>query len=232
MSKKSKQPPEAVFLGMPKKLTSLLNNESDRGAILILAAYLEEILSFIVQGFCISQKYGEKIVELKKPAGDFDSKILLCSAFGLIHVDEERSLRLVQKIRNRAAHFDKKGRGFDVLFDSDQTVDQIAELLKINNFSLSSRDAKEARNGFITCCRLLGTKLYLRLASVSRMPTPLSHRESADAIIDKNKKTPLGELMQELRTSAEKGDPERLNEVLEIMDKFLEKLENTPDKSK
>jgi hypothetical protein len=36
---------------MPKELTSLLEAESDRGAILILATYLEEILGCFVETF-------------------------------------------------------------------------------------------------------------------------------------------------------------------------------------
>src|SRR6185503_16772110 len=89
--------------GLPKEITRLLEKESDRGAILILAAYLEEILGEIVRGACVADDLADQLLDPRRPAGDFDSRILVCSAFALVHPEEVKALRLVQRIRNRAA---------------------------------------------------------------------------------------------------------------------------------
>jgi hypothetical protein len=64
---KEGRPGIAGFLGMPKKVTALVDNESDRGAILILAAYLEEILGLIVNAMCLSDEEGARIQEHRGP---------------------------------------------------------------------------------------------------------------------------------------------------------------------
>lgn len=70
---------------MPTKITELIEGESDRGAILILSAYLEELLGEVISASCISMQYAEKLMGYRQPAGDFSSKISLCVAQGHIH---------------------------------------------------------------------------------------------------------------------------------------------------
>ena len=160
------------LLGLPKTVTRQLKNESDRGAILVLAAYLEEILAELVRAACVDDDTATQLLELHHPAGDFYSKILLCTALALVHAEEARALRRVQTLRNRAAHFDKR-LGFDVLFDSSETVDHVASLMESLNCQLGDRDAESVRADFIVGCRLLATKLLLRLVAIPR-PKPLS----------------------------------------------------------
>jgi len=150
------------FFGMPKEITKILATESDRGIILILAAYLEELLGLIIKESCISDKEADKLLEFGGSAGDFGSKRLLCTSLGLIHNEESAALKLVQNIRNRAAHFDKKGRGFKVLFDSNQTIDQVEALAEKMNVKLLSRKQEDVRFCFIIVSRFLTTKLYAR----------------------------------------------------------------------
>src|SRR5438105_15566950 len=99
--------------GMPRRITALLESESARGGILIVGAYLEELLSELIRAASVSEKSAEKLMEFRGPAGDFNSKILLCASFGLIHESEAKALHAVRRIRNQAAHFDRKGKGFD-----------------------------------------------------------------------------------------------------------------------
>ena len=122
--KQQRQPKERQFIGMPAKITAILENESDRGVILVLAAYLEEVLGLIVRAACVTDEDADKILKFRALAGGFDLKIQLCKAFALIHPVEVKGLQAVRKIRNCAAHFDDK-RGLDVLFDSDSTIDQV-----------------------------------------------------------------------------------------------------------
>lgn len=218
--------PEEEFLGMAKKVSELVKSESDRGAILILAAYLEEILALLVRAICVSDRHGQKLTELNKPAGDFDSKIVFCVSLGLISEDEEKALRYVQKIRNRAAHFDKKGRGFDVLFNSDPTIDQVSELVKIYQSKIASRESDVVKAAFVKSCRLLATKLYIRLAKITRMPMALSSKDEAAKILERMQGTDFGEYLATMRKEASEGNTEKL---LELIDAFQSAIQNKPE---
>lgn len=206
--------PEEEFLGLAEKVSELVKSESDRGAILILAAYLEEILGLLVRAICVSDKLGQRLTELNKPAGDFDSKIVLCVSLGLISEDEEKALRFVQKIRNRAAHFDKKGRGFDVLFDSDPTIDQVSEFVELFQSKIESREPEVVKEAFVKSCRILATKLYIRLAKIGRMPMALSSKEEAANILERMKDTDFGKYLAAMRQEASEGNADKLFELL------------------
>jgi hypothetical protein len=207
-------PAEEGFLGMPAKITQLLNSESDRGAILILGAYLDELLGLIVRAACVSDAVADELLEFRRPAGDFDSKILLCTAFGLIHPDEMTALRAIQKIRNRAAHFDKKGGGFDVLFDSPQTADQVANLTRALGLGFKSRERAALRNAFTISARLLATKLYFRLLDTNKARSPLTIKEQANEIRGRMKDTPVGQMISQAEKEAREGNPEKLFQLM------------------
>lgn len=205
------------FLSMPKEITKLVKDESDRGGILILSAYLEEILGLLLQSICITEKHGQKLLQLNSPAGDFNSKRTLCTALGLISNDEDKALKIIQNIRNKAAHFDRKGRGFDVLFNSEQTINQVLELSKALNTKLRSRDSSSVKEQFNSNCRLLSSKLYLRLPRIQRMIEPKSNKEEAAAILKELKGTDIGEFLEEMRNDTKNGNLVKFNKMLEIL---------------
>lgn len=226
-----KNPPEAAFLGMPKKVTELVKNESDRGAILILSAYLEEILGLLLQSICVTEKHGQKLLEFNSPAGDFNSKRVLCTALGLISDDEDKALKIIQNIRNKAAHFDRKDRGFDVLFDSEPTVNQIIELSKVLNTKLSSKDSSAVKEQFNSNCRLLSTKLYVRLPRVRRMIQPKSNKDEAAVIRKKLKGTEVGKALENMRDEAKKGNLDKLNEMIGLIGQLAGSSKNSQQKT-
>jgi hypothetical protein len=207
---------EEFFIGMPKKITKLVESESDRGAILILSAYLEEILGLVVRANCVSEVDAENLLEFRRPAGDFDSKISLCKAFALISPDESQALNYVRKVRNQAAHFDRKGgRGFDVLFDSPKTIDLVDSFAKALKQELATKDAKGVRQAFTLCCRFLAIRLYMRLFE-SRPPQALkSLKEKANELRVEMKDTKHGKLLTEVERQAREGNPEKLFEFFQ-----------------
>ena len=206
--------PAKALIGLPKKITKLISEESDRGTILILAAYIDEILGYVVRASCTSDAVGRSLLENRAPAGDFSAKISLCCAFGLISPDEEKALNCLRRIRNSAAHFERKGRGFDVLFDSEKTVDLVAQLRVHLGVDLTSRKADGVRQEFVRASRLLASKLILRLVESKRAPKLKSNSEIADDILEQRKGTPLGNLMENLRTQARNGDLTLVCDVL------------------
>ena len=174
-------------------------------------------LGEIIRAACISEADAEKLLEFRRPAGDFDSKILLCRAFSLIHPDEAEALRVVQKIRNRAAHFDRRRRGFDVLFDSPQTVDQVYHLAETLNVKLMSREIAAVRKAFVACARLLAVRLYLRLTETRRPVALRGHKEMANEARERVKDTELGRMLNEAEQEAREGKLDKLIYIANTM---------------
>ena len=198
-------------LGMPATITRLVDGESERGAILILGAYLEELLSELIRESCISDEKAEGLLKFCRPAGDFDSKIALCSAFGLIHDAEAAGLNAVRRIRNSAAHFDKKGRGFDVLFDSGQTIDLVGNLAEAVNLGRPAREPEAAFEMFVIACRLLATKIMFRIIETARPPVPPTLKEVANEIRAAAKGTDLEKHMARMDSLLREGDFDQIS---------------------
>jgi hypothetical protein len=161
-----------ALIALPMRITELVEEESDRGAILILGAYIDEILGLLISASCASVALAAGILKHGQPAGTFDARLLIAQAFGLIHEEDVKGLRIIQKIRNKAAHFDRSGRGFDVLFDSPATADQVVELSVLFYEKLADRSPLAVRRSFVESARNVGSRLLLRLSDIKR-PTPL-----------------------------------------------------------
>jgi len=201
--------------GVSAQITKLVEGESDRGAILILGAYIDELLADLIRTSCISDEAGEALLEFRRPAGDFSSRIDLCAGFGLIHSSEQKALHVLRRIRNAAAHFDNKGRGFDVLFDSVTTIAQVEELAKAVNLSLKSREPKDVRIDFITSCRFLAIRVMFRGLDAIRPVEPPTMKEIANAVRARHKGTPTGERMEKLEEAIRTGDVTSLPAALQ-----------------
>jgi hypothetical protein len=211
MTKKQKVNQRLLAPGLPARITKLVESESDRGAILILGAYLEELLGDLIQASCISDAAAADLLELRRPAGDFDSRIAVCGAFGLLHPTEVAALQAVRRIRNSAAHFDKKGRGFDVLFDSDSTIDLVKNLAEAVNLVVESREREPVKQLFIVSTRLLATKIMLRAAVAERPAVPPTVKEFANAARERFRNTPQGKQLEEMEEAVRNGDMEKIS---------------------
>ena len=83
----------------------LLENESDRGKVLVSTGFIEQQLKEILLAFTVEGSGGEGLLEgANAPLGTFSSRILACYALGLISESEHHDLNLVRKIRNDFAH--------------------------------------------------------------------------------------------------------------------------------
>jgi hypothetical protein len=169
------------------ELKARLSKESDRGAILILAAYIEEIIGLIVSDACVSNAAASALLKHGQPAGTFDSRVMLVEALGLVHVTEAKSLRYIQKIRNKAAHFDRTGRGFDVLFDSASTADQVVALAELLGYTTPKREPAVLREVFIDICTNLAFALVARVTLVERAHPAKSLAEMGNDLLNKYK---------------------------------------------
>jgi hypothetical protein len=208
----------------PVELDALLSNESDRGIILIATAYLEELLGTVIAAACISTELADSLLRVRAPAGDFEARLLIAQAFGLVHADEVRCLRVFQKIRNKAAHFDRSGRGFDVLFDTNATADQVVELANSLGYKLQDRQIETVRVAFTNIARHLAITLVIRHTSVQRPITPKSEREVAEDTIKSYQNSPYEPLIRDI-TALEVAEPVKVAFLRSLrlgIDKVLE----------
>ena len=87
-----------------------LNNESERGAVLISASYLEEQLREIIAAFLREIDASKRIMAdgFNAPLGTFAARIAASAALALITDHEYKDLQAIRKIRNRFAHNHRK----------------------------------------------------------------------------------------------------------------------------
>jgi DNA-binding MltR family transcriptional regulator len=82
-----------------------LNKESDRGAALICAAMLDDILEKTLAAFLIDNKDSKKLFTgFNAPLGTFSARILAAYSLGLISEEEYDECNRIRLIRNEFAH--------------------------------------------------------------------------------------------------------------------------------
>jgi len=80
-----------------------LVQESDRGAVLVAGAAVDDALEQLLRAVLVSG--AEKhLLGSRDPLGTFSAKINTCYAFGLLSKSDFSALHTIRKIRNKAAH--------------------------------------------------------------------------------------------------------------------------------
>jgi DNA-binding MltR family transcriptional regulator len=90
-----------------EKLQSELTGESDRAAIIITSALLDDALSItIAKGFCFEPDQVEldQCFRMDGPLGSFSSKIEIGCLFGVIDDRTAQQLTITREMRNACAH--------------------------------------------------------------------------------------------------------------------------------
>lgn len=219
----------ADLSGQPKEITALFESESDRGAILIMAAYLEEILGCNIASYCVSEEAANDILDFRGPAGGFDLKIRLSFALGLLHEEEKRGLEAIRKIRNAAAHFDRK-KGFNVLFDTERTQALVHNLAATQNIDTETDSPSAVKKLFFLSVRLLASKLYARGLEIVTPQEPTTLKEKANQYRKLMAGTEQGNALAKMEEEARNGNLDpfiKLNE--EIKRQLEEKLPQSSD---
>jgi len=82
-----------------------LNQESDRGSVLMAAAFIEDKLGCLLESYFIqNDKVSKRLLRGNGPLATFSSKIDLSFLLGLIPENILNDLHLLRKIRNDFAH--------------------------------------------------------------------------------------------------------------------------------
>lgn len=81
------------------------NKETERGAALAAAAFLDDLLGRVISNFLISNDSGHALMDgFNAPFGTLSARIAACHAMGLISDIEFRECEIVRKVRNEFAH--------------------------------------------------------------------------------------------------------------------------------
>ena len=141
-----------------KSFLSEFTKESDRGAVLIAASLLDELLKAILKAFFVESKVSTELLDgFNAPLGSFASRIAAAYALGLIQKSEFDEITLIRKIRNQFSHKWK-----DVTFDSSPIRDFCKRLL-----ASSSVKEKDPRARFYIALFILLADLLKREQLVS-----------------------------------------------------------------
>jgi mannitol operon repressor len=81
------------------------NEETERGAALAAAAFLDNLLERVLGAFLIPNDSGFNLTKgFNAPLGTLAARIAACHAMGLISEDEYKECELIRKVRNEFAH--------------------------------------------------------------------------------------------------------------------------------
>lgn len=114
-------PPEILTLAT---FLNYFYRESDRGAALLAASMLDEIVLRILRAHFIEDAESEKLLTgFNAPLGTFSARLVAALCLGLIEKLEFNEANLIRKIRNHFAH-----GWVDISFDDNRIVGLVGGL--------------------------------------------------------------------------------------------------------
>lgn len=84
-------------------LAPTLRGESERGCVLVGAAFLEEVLEAMLRARLV-EGTADPLFEYPQALSSFSAKITLCFAVGAVNADERHDLDVIRDLRNEFAH--------------------------------------------------------------------------------------------------------------------------------
>lgn len=118
------------------KFLALLNEESDRGSVLISTGFIEQQLRDTLVAFMLDVPATATLLDGgNAPLGTFSSRISACYSLGLISGEEHHDLNQLRRIRNAFAH------DIHTSFDTASVKDRCA------NLKMKAHDYDDAEKG-------------------------------------------------------------------------------------
>jgi DNA-binding MltR family transcriptional regulator len=170
MTKRSILPLNAKALA---SMLGRLQTESDRGAALIAAAWVDDSLTEYVRSrFVEDGKAVKELLTGDVPLGTFSSRIKLAYCLGWIGPDVRADLNLIRSVRNEFAH----SRG-ELSFSVPAIRNRCSILKTIEIYNrFAFQEVLEARDSYVMCTTLLAS-YFLGLVGADRRP-PISRDDS------------------------------------------------------
>lgn len=144
-----------------------LDNESDRGVILIIGAMLDELLAELLMNV-LDPSVADKLVNgSTAPLGSFSARAKVSFAIGVIDAQDYKDIELIRKVRNAAAHFDGK-QGFNTGFESQSVIGlcgNLSQNMLTNNPSAREKFIFAAK---ITCGSVMSHVIIAQIVSMNK----------------------------------------------------------------
>jgi DNA-binding MltR family transcriptional regulator len=186
------------------RMRSTLARETDRGCVLVAAAYLDDNLAELLRAFFIADaSAADELLENNRPLGTFSSRIQACRALGLLSSTECRDLDLIRRVRNEFAHMSE-----ELSFESPKIKDRCKSFS-----SFLHREGMRTRDQFTRAAmRLSGTIHFATKNTAHRSEQPPRpsmnisppEKEQMDKMVDK--------MLNELFSDDTGGARERQNQ--------------------
>jgi len=144
-----------------------LTAESDRGCVLMAAAYIDVQLDILLRKiFVADENVAEALLGTSKPLGTFSARIDVAFLLALLSESERRDLHLIRKIRNDFAH-----EPSPLTFDAPHIANRCREL----TFSYHKPDIR-SRGHFTSA--VFGLLATITVASIkAKNASPRANRE-------------------------------------------------------
>jgi DNA-binding MltR family transcriptional regulator len=111
-----------------KEILLSISGESDRGAAITSAAWIDFYLTKLLQKYCLPINQKKDIIFGNGGSvNDFSNKIDLCYRLGLINLNTNRSLHLIRKIRNEFAH-----TNINITFNNSHVKDRVIQAFSLH----------------------------------------------------------------------------------------------------
>jgi len=147
------------------KFTDEFKSESDRAAVILGTAHLDEYLRKLIGAFLLPVRTGnDELLDGDRPLSTFSSRINLCFRMGLIDADIAKSLHIIRKIRNAFAH-EVSGVTLEVGSHRDRINELVRPLSKTNIYKILLERNFDNKDNHVTEFRVAVALLSLRLHS-------------------------------------------------------------------
>lgn len=138
-------------------LVSEIENQSDRGAVIIGAAWVEEELLAAIDFYLMDvKKSKDRLLSRSGPLSSFSAKIDLACVIAIVSEEIALDLHAIREIRNDFAH--------SVLGKDDNALSFSSEHIKHKCLSLRCikyEKHRDPRLAFIRACAVLNSDLYI-----------------------------------------------------------------------
>jgi DNA-binding MltR family transcriptional regulator len=145
--------------------------ESDRGAVLVAAAFIDDTLRCLIQATFLDKPATVRRL-LGGPCSTFSARTDLALCLGLIGTEMHEDIRRISKMRNRFAH---EPQGLN--FDDPATVDSCSQFHLIVALKQTTKTQISAKVEFMITAGAIINKLRVALRSAKHIPAGPTYNE-------------------------------------------------------
>lgn len=160
------------------QVVRMFHGETDRGAAVLAASFLENFLAKYLRSAMIEDSAVDDLFTGFGPFADFNKRIETAYALGLITKDDRRDLKLIQKIRNHFAHTPT-----NTSFDTRPISDWISALSLNRNLTdeiIGGKTASKNRMRYLITIGHFCAGIHNSMLKHARKPDQLAGKKVSD----------------------------------------------------